>query len=119
MKRGQGTEHYVPIPELASSLGISARTLRYYEEQGLIRAHRKGRTRIYSAEDINRMRTILRLKSFGLSVLEIRAVLTNPGDGPFGLTHEQWATQLAFLERKLADLQDAIAELGRARGSKT
>src|SRR4051812_12672055 len=102
----EDAEDYSPISEVASSFGISAQTLRRYEWEGLIRAHRNGRSRVYSAEDINRIRMIRKLKSFGFSVQEMRAVLDNPGDGPFGLTHEQCAAQLAFLKKELATLQE-------------
>jgi DNA-binding transcriptional MerR regulator len=115
MKQGdQNNQRYVPISEVASSFGISAQTLRRYEWDGLLHASRKGRTRVYDADDINRIKTILELKSFGLSFEEIRDIVTNPGEGPFGLTHEKCAAQLAFLRNELAMLQDAIAKLERA-----
>src|SRR3954447_16888416 len=88
------------IGEVASSFGVSTRTLRFYESQGLIVASRKSRSRVYSATEVDRIRLVLKLKSFGLSVLEIRAALDRPADGPFGLTGEQYAKQLASLRKK-------------------
>jgi DNA-binding transcriptional MerR regulator len=114
----EDAEDYSAISEVASSFGISAQTLRRYEWEGLIRAHRKGGSRVYSAEDINRIRTIRKLKSFGFSVQEMRAVLDRPGAGPFGLTQEQCAAQLAFLKKELVALQEVIAELERAAQGK-
>lgn len=67
-------EYY--IGEIAKLLGISQRTIRYYEELGFINPGRSnGRFRIYAESDYNRLRTILHLKELGMSLEEIGALL--------------------------------------------
>jgi len=63
----------VQIGELAKSLGITTRTIRYYEEIGLMgRSERPGgSTRTYNKDDILRLKFILKLKNLGISLKEI------------------------------------------------
>ena len=63
----------VQIGELAKSLGITTRTIRYYEEIGLMGKNERlgGSTRTYSTDDILRLKFILKLKTMGISLKEI------------------------------------------------
>jgi MerR family transcriptional regulator, repressor of the yfmOP operon len=63
----------VQIGELAKSLGITTRTIRYYEEIGLLGKNERlgGSTRTYSKDDILRLKFILKLKTMGISLKEI------------------------------------------------
>lgn len=63
------------IAELAREFGITARTIRFYEDEGLIKPRRQGLTRIYSAGDRTRLSWILRGKRLGFSLAEIRELL--------------------------------------------
>ncbi len=63
------------ISELAAEFGITARTLRFYEEEGLIAPRREGASRIYSRRDRARVAWILRGKSVGFSLDEIGELL--------------------------------------------
>lgn len=63
------------ISELAEELGTTLRTLRFYEEQGLITPQREGRQRIFSRRDRARLKLILRGKRIGLSINEIREII--------------------------------------------
>jgi DNA-binding transcriptional MerR regulator len=63
------------IQEVADSLGITPRTLRFYEDKGLIEPHRVGNSRIYTKRDTARMQLILRGKRLGFSLKEIQAFL--------------------------------------------
>lgn len=69
----------VRIGAAAKAAGTTARTIRYYEEIGLLETHAAaGAHRLYSDEDIERLREILRLKSvLGLSLDELREVIEN------------------------------------------
>src|SRR5450755_1218777 len=60
---------------LAAELGITTRTLRFYETEGLITPERRGSYRIYRPRDHARMRLILRGKRFGMSLAEIREIV--------------------------------------------
>ncbi|MDB5714116.1 MAG: MerR family DNA-binding transcriptional regulator [Sphingomonadales bacterium] len=63
------------IQEVADSLGITPRTLRFYEDKGLIDPHRVGTSRIYTKRDTARMQLILRGKRLGFSLKEIQEFL--------------------------------------------
>ena len=63
------------IQEVARELGITHRTLRFYEDQGLISPRRIGTTRVYSKREMGRMRLILRGKRLGFSIREIKEFL--------------------------------------------
>jgi DNA-binding transcriptional MerR regulator len=59
------------IQEVARELGITHRTLRFYEDKGLIGPQRIGTTRVYSKREMGRMQLILRGKRLGFSIREI------------------------------------------------
>ncbi|WP_232496364.1 MerR family transcriptional regulator [Novosphingobium kaempferiae] len=63
------------IQEAATLLGVTMRTLRFYEDKGLIAPQRAGTTRIYSRREIGRMQLILRGKRLGFSIREIKDFL--------------------------------------------
>jgi DNA-binding transcriptional MerR regulator len=63
------------IAELAREFGITARTMRFYEDEGLIKPRRQGLTRLYSAGDRTRLSWILRGKRLGFSLAEIKELL--------------------------------------------
>jgi DNA-binding transcriptional MerR regulator len=63
------------VTELGKDLGVSARTIRFYEDKGLICPRRAGNNRVYGARDRARMILILRGKQLGFSLREIREYL--------------------------------------------
>ncbi|MCJ1960523.1 MerR family transcriptional regulator [Novosphingobium mangrovi (ex Hu et al. 2023)] len=63
------------IQEAASQLGVTMRTLRFYEDKGLISPQRAGTMRIYSRREIGRMQLILRGKRLGFTIREIKEFL--------------------------------------------
>ena len=63
------------VTELARDLGVTARTIRVYEDQGLIAPQRAGATRVYTRRDRARMSLILRGKRLGFSIKEIKEFL--------------------------------------------
>lgn len=63
------------IRQLTKEFAVSARTLRFYEEEGLIAPTRRGQTRIYSTRDRARVILILRGRRMGFSLAEIREFL--------------------------------------------
>ena len=64
----------VQIGELAKNLNITTRTIRYYEEIGLMGKNERldGATRSYSKDDVLRLKFILKLKTMGISLKEIQ-----------------------------------------------
>ena len=64
---------YYKIGQLASLIAVSPRTIRYYEEIGLLNSMRRleGRTRVYTDQDCQRLKFIKRLKHLGLTLAEM------------------------------------------------
>jgi DNA-binding transcriptional MerR regulator len=60
------------ISELAKEFGITTRTIRFYEDQGLLSPGREGTTRVFSGRDRVRLKLALRGKRLGFSIAEIR-----------------------------------------------
>ena len=71
------------IAELAAEFGVTLRTLRHYEELGLLSPERRGTTRVYHQRDRIRVELILRGKRLGFSLDEI-ATIVNMYDRPPG-----------------------------------
>ncbi|MCB1461465.1 MAG: MerR family DNA-binding transcriptional regulator [Nitratireductor sp.] len=63
------------IGDLAREFDITLRTLRFYEDRGLIQPRREGSTRLYTEEDRARLRVILLAKQVGFALVDIREVL--------------------------------------------
>ena len=64
--------HIFCISDLAREFGITPRTIRYYEDQGLLAPQRDGLTRVFSRRDRARLKMALRGKRLGLSLAEIK-----------------------------------------------
>jgi len=60
------------ISELAKEFGVTTRTIRFYEDQGLLSPKREGTTRVFSSRDRVRLKLALRGKRLGFSIAEIR-----------------------------------------------
>lgn len=104
--------HSWTVGELADELGVTTRTLRFYEAEGLIAPGRAGANRVYSARDRARLRLILRGKRFGMSLAEIREIVTMY-DGAASSERRQLLTLLARLDEIMADLRARQADLRR------
>jgi DNA-binding transcriptional MerR regulator len=109
------TERLHSIGELAERTGVSTRTVRYYEELGLLPGVRRraGGRRVYGRDEIERLRFIQRLKGLGLSLAEIREL--NAVHGIQGSTRQMLLRLEELLERQLADVDHRIDELRALR----
>lgn len=113
---GPGERHSVfEIREICEKTGLSPRTVRYYEELGLLPGVRRraGGRRVYGDQELQRLRFIQRLKALGLSLHEIRDL---------NAVHRIEGSTVALLERldellarHLGELDQRIAELGTLR----
>lgn len=105
------SEVLLSIGQACEKTGLSARTVRYYEEVGLLAGVRRraGGRRVYGASDLERLRFIQRLKALGLTLGEIKELSSIYAIG---------GSTLAMLEKleeqlsgRLSDLDSRIAEL--------
>lgn len=93
--------------------GLPAKTIRYYEEIGLLTADRSNNGyRDYSSSDVSRLRFLKRSRSLGFSVEECRQLLSLYND-----TDRQSADVKALATVKLADLDDKLRELMELRNT--
>jgi DNA-binding transcriptional MerR regulator len=110
-------EQLYTIGDLAKLFGVSLRTLRFYEDRGLIAPHREGTARYYTEQDKSRVALILKGKHLGFTLGEIRDMMgqgkRNGAQTPTALSFnpEQIAAQIDHLERQRSELDEAIAEL--------
>lgn len=112
-----GTEVAAPdrlwtVGELADNLGVTTRTLRHYEAEGLVSPARSGSARVYDHRDRARLRLVLRGKRFGMSLPEIREIV-GMYDGAASSERRQLETLLGRLSEITADLRARQADLAR------
>ncbi len=91
------------IQEVSKELGVTHRTLRFYEDKGLISPQRIGTMRIYSKREMGRMRLILRGKRLGFSIREISEFLDMYDADPS--QHQQMEALLNSVREKRVDLR--------------
>jgi DNA-binding transcriptional MerR regulator len=100
------------VGQLADELGITTRTLRFYEAEGLIAPERAGANRVYGQRDRARMRLILRGRRFGMTLAECREIV-DMYDGADSSERRQLETLLRRLDEIAADLKARQADLRR------
>jgi DNA-binding transcriptional MerR regulator len=108
------------IRDLSREFDVSARTLRFYEEKGLLDPSRRGEQRLYSRRDRARLAYVLAGKTVGFSLEEVREMLDlyDLGDGQvtqLKVALAKFAERIERLERQKADIDRVVAELTRAR----
>ncbi len=106
------------ISELTREFQLTARTIRFYEDEGLLNPSRDGRNRVYSNRDRTRLKLTLRGKRLGLSLQEIRELMDmyeSPQDTSAQLERflsvlqvhrNKLRQQLSDIEGKLADISE-------------
>ncbi len=99
------------IGEMARAFDVSQRTLRFYEDRGLLHPRRDGSSRLYGAQERRKLELILRGKRLGFTLTEIIGFVAENGSGALALDRDQIALQIAHLERQRESLDAAISEL--------
>ena len=104
------------ITELTREFGISTRTLRFYEDEGLVHPERRGRTRLFRPSDRRIIQNILRGRRIGFTIAEIREIILAyrepPGElGQLNLMLKRVTEKRDELKQRRKDIDDTIAEL--------
>ncbi|WP_354668151.1 MerR family transcriptional regulator [Vibrio hepatarius] len=107
------------ISDLAKEFDITTRSIRFYEDMGLIQPERKGNMRVYQRRDKVRLKLILRGKRLGFSLAEIRDLLelydTNQLDTQLIKMLKIIDDKEAVLKRQLEDITIVMEDLNTAR----
>ncbi|MFO8060226.1 MAG: MerR family transcriptional regulator, partial [Bacillota bacterium] len=114
MTESSDGERLFRIGEAAERTGVSTRTLRYYEELELLRPTESddGGYRLYSAEDLHRLRVIATFKELGFTLAELRSILSpEPGEEK----EEQLEYSRQVLHTQMAHLEERMQQLRRRR----
>lgn len=107
------------IHDLVKEFAVTSRTLRFYEEKGLLNPRRVGLDRLYGRRDRARLRYVLMGKSVGFSLDDVREMLDlyDIGDGQVTQLHValgKFGERIAQLERQKAEIIRVLDELRRA-----
>lgn len=113
----EAQERTYTIGDLSREYGVTLRTLRFYEDRGLLAPQRKGTARIYSEQDRARLEVILKGKQLGFTLTEIAAMVE--GEADLNLTLDQVNDQIAHLRAQKAEIEAALAELEATRARLT
>ncbi|WP_341987511.1 MerR family DNA-binding transcriptional regulator [Azorhizobium sp. AG788] len=110
------TDTFFSVTELARDLAITPRTIRFYEDKGLIAPRRAGNIRVYTKRDRARMVLILRGKRLGFSLREIKEYLDLYDVDPtqaeqIRLLLKKVRTRLDMLEDQRLALEESLLEL--------
>ncbi len=103
---GMGKDDLKSIAEASEALGVTQRTLRFYEDKGLIQPKRVGSMRVYSRREMARMQLIMRGKRLGFSIREI---------GEFLSLYDHDPDQVVQAQRMIEATQHRLTELRQQR----
>jgi len=104
------------IAELAEEFGVTHRTIRFYEDRGLLTPQRRGTHRVYHPRDRVRLALVLRGKRLGFDLSQIRRIVDMydeaPGEaGQLSYLLHQIDARRGDLEQRRADIETTLAEL--------
>ena len=104
------------ISDLAAEFDVTTRTIRFYEDQGLIAPLRQGTRRLFRPRDRTRLKLILRGKRLGFSLAEILEIVdlydAAPGElGQLRLLISKVSKRRAYLRQQLQDIEATLSDL--------
>lgn len=104
------------IGEMARTFGVTLRTLRFYEDKGLLNPKREGATRLYTRRDKARLKLILLGRKVGFSLRDVKQMIdlydpTGSNTRQLRLTLDKSEKQRVRLQKQRAAIDEAIAEL--------
>jgi len=109
------------ISDLAAEFDLTTRSIRFYEDQGLLSPERRGQTRIYSRQDRVRLKLIMRGKRLGFSLAQVRELFAlwdetaSGSEKQLRLLLDKIAEKQAELEQQLNDIAMVQLELDSAK----
>ena len=120
-KEKPGRDRTYSITELCREFEVTPRTLRFYEQKGLLAPNRRGWTRLLTYRDRARLQLILRGKKVGFSLEEIKEMLDlyNLKDGQLTqlrVASTKMRERLEALKKQQIEIQEAIVDLDRTIG---
>jgi len=107
---------YIRIGEMAKKYGVTLRTLRFYEDKGLINPKREGSTRLYSRRDNARLKLIMLGRKVGFSLRDVKQIMDlydpkGANTKQLRLALEKSEKQLSRLQKQRTVIDEAIKEL--------
>lgn len=115
MTAGDTNDEIVSIGDLAKSLGLTTRTLRYWEEVGIIESEERldGANRGYAPYYVRRIKFIMKLKDLGLTIKEMQDLYTAYGEAK--QTDRMIPQLIVILDKHISMVDEKIAKLSSAR----
>ncbi|MEI6205518.1 MAG: MerR family transcriptional regulator [Desulfuromonadales bacterium] len=115
MKSTPENEELISIGDLAKSLGLTTRTLRYWEEAGIINAapRSEGSNRFYSRDIALRVRFIIKLKELGLTIKEMQDLYAAYGEAK--QTDRMIPALVQILDRHINLVDEKMARMASLR----
>lgn len=112
------TETEYSIGELAREFDLTLRTLRFYEDKGMLRPRRVGIQRIYTRKDRARLKLIVMGKKVGFSLQDIAEMLDlydlkDGQESQLIIARSRFMEQIELLEQQKQDIEQAVLELQR------
>jgi DNA-binding transcriptional MerR regulator len=109
-------QRWFTIGDLAREFDVTLRTLRFYEDKGLLDPRREGLNRLYSRRDRARLKIVLLCKRVGFSLTEIKEMLDLYDQKDGQLTQlravlRKFSDQVAVLEEQRKDIEAGLVEL--------
>lgn len=109
-------EDYIRIGDMAKMFSVTLRTLRFYEDKGLINPKREGSARLYSRRDKARLKLILLGRKVGFSLRDVKQIMDlydpkGSNTKQLRLTIEKSEKQLGRLQKQRAAVDEAIQDL--------
>jgi DNA-binding transcriptional MerR regulator len=112
----ESKEAFLRIGDVAKQFGVSLRTLRFYEDKGLIQPRREGSTRLYARRDSARLKLILLGRKVGFSLRDVKHMIDlydpqGSNTRQLRLTLEKSEKQMARLHKQRLAIDESIREL--------
>lgn len=113
------SDGYIRIGDMAKQFDVTLRTLRFYEDKGLLNPKREGNTRLYTQRDVTRLKLIMLGRKVGFSLREVKQIMDmyDPDNGSVKQLRtliDKSDRQLGRLEKQRLAIEEAIDDLKNA-----